>query len=246
MVMNTVTDFYLMAIPLPASSIPDPNPSWLPLTRPCLQVIWGSQLPTRKKVVLILMFSGAFLEMTFGILRCVSILTVGDTDPAQSGYWSVRESFVSMVVTNMPMVYPLFRSLVEKGRNMSSRNKTYPSGDESRGYRLDSISRQQRQKGGSHPHPLSMPNDTIWESNSKEKIVGNTDRPAGSQSTSNSGDEVSLGLPMHGPRATAVRGGSSGSSSRRPDSDPHHIVVTSEYTVAEAGPVAEPIGVARF
>lgn len=33
MVMNTVTDFYLMAIPLPASSMPDPDPLWLPLMR---------------------------------------------------------------------------------------------------------------------------------------------------------------------------------------------------------------------
>jgi hypothetical protein len=56
MVMNTVTDFYLMAIPIP--------------------IVWGSQLPWKKKVRLVIMFSGAFLEMTFGILRCVSILTV--------------------------------------------------------------------------------------------------------------------------------------------------------------------------
>ncbi|KAJ0149024.1 hypothetical protein CTA2_603, partial [Colletotrichum tanaceti] len=52
MAMNTVTDFYLMAIPLP--------------------MIWKSHLPWRKKATLIIMFSGGFLEMAFGILRCVS------------------------------------------------------------------------------------------------------------------------------------------------------------------------------
>ena len=56
MVMNTVTDFYLMAIPLP--------------------IVWQANLPWKKKAVLLLMFSGGFLEMAFGILRCVSILTV--------------------------------------------------------------------------------------------------------------------------------------------------------------------------
>jgi hypothetical protein len=56
MVMNTVTDFYLMAIPIP--------------------MVWKSNLPLRKKIVLLIMFSGGFLEMAFGILRCVSILTV--------------------------------------------------------------------------------------------------------------------------------------------------------------------------
>lgn len=33
-------------------------------------------MPWRKKIVIIVMFSGAFLEMAFGILRAVSILTV--------------------------------------------------------------------------------------------------------------------------------------------------------------------------
>ena len=56
MVMNTVTDFYLMAIPLP--------------------MVWKANLPMRKKVVLLVMFSGGFLEMAFGILRCTSILLV--------------------------------------------------------------------------------------------------------------------------------------------------------------------------
>ncbi|KAH7626048.1 FAD binding domain-containing protein [Sordaria sp. MPI-SDFR-AT-0083] len=93
MIMNTATDFYLMGIPLP--------------------MIWKSNLPWSNKLVLLVMFSGGFIEMAFGILRCVSILTVGNTDPAQSGYWSVRESFVSFVLTNLPMIYPLFKRLVD-------------------------------------------------------------------------------------------------------------------------------------
>ena len=64
MVMNTVTDFYLMAIPLP--------------------IVWQASLPWRKKVVLLIMFSGGFLEMAFGILRCVSILTVCLISTSQS------------------------------------------------------------------------------------------------------------------------------------------------------------------
>lgn len=56
MVMNTLTDFYLMAIPIP--------------------MVWKSHLPKAKKITLLIMFSGGLLEMAFGILRCVSILTV--------------------------------------------------------------------------------------------------------------------------------------------------------------------------
>jgi hypothetical protein len=56
MAMNTATDFFLMSIPLP--------------------MIWKARMPWRKKVVIMFMFSGALLEMVFGILRAVSILTV--------------------------------------------------------------------------------------------------------------------------------------------------------------------------
>lgn len=39
-------------------------------------MIWKSKLPLRKKFMIILMFSGAILEMVFGILRAVAILKV--------------------------------------------------------------------------------------------------------------------------------------------------------------------------
>ncbi|WQF89917.1 hypothetical protein CDEST_14931 [Colletotrichum destructivum] len=148
MAMNTATDFYLMAIPLP--------------------MVWKSHLPWRKKATLMIMFSGGFLEMAFGILRCVSILTVGDVDPAQSGYWSVRESFVSFVLTNMPMVYPLFKGVIEKSRNLRTNNNSALS--DSNGYRLGSYTVKQRPKSGSHP--LSIPNGTKWGSD--EHIVPGT------------------------------------------------------------------------
>ncbi|RYP47066.1 hypothetical protein DL769_011344 [Monosporascus sp. CRB-8-3] len=192
MVMNTVTDFYLMAIPMP--------------------VIWGSHLPARKKFVLVIMFSGGFLEMAFGILRCVSILTIGDIDPAQSGYWGY----------------------LEKGRSRR-RSKTSRSKD-SRGYRLDSVSRP---KEGSRQHPLSIPNDTTW--GSKEQIV-----VAPEQSTASSGDVAPLKLHENQPGSFSERPEADPVSRRtlrkgllrqsRSEQDADRIVVTKEYTVTDAGP----------
>lgn len=161
MVMNTVTDFYLLAIPLP--------------------MVWKSNLTRRKKFFLLLMFSGGFIEMAFGILRCVCILTLGDTDAAQSGYWSVRESFVSFVLTNMPMVYPLVKRFMEKSiislsGGTSGIRKDGVSGHN--GYALDST--PSSQKGGprnrvvvsnTSKHPLS--DDTLW--GSEENIVRSDD-----------------------------------------------------------------------
>ncbi|RYP59876.1 hypothetical protein DL770_010127 [Monosporascus sp. CRB-9-2] len=202
MVMNTVTDFYLMAIPMP--------------------VIWGSHLPTRKKFVLVIMFSGGFLEMAFGILRCISILTMGDIDPAQSGYWSIRES-----------------GTLEKGRNRS-RSKTSRSKD-SRRYRLDGVPRPKEE---SWQHPLSIPNETTW--GSKEQIV-----VAPEQFTASGGDEAPLRLQENQlvpsseqpesdpvPRITLRKGLPRQS---RSEQYADRIVVTKEYTVTDAGPAAEHI-----
>ncbi|KAK0645455.1 hypothetical protein B0T16DRAFT_314222, partial [Cercophora newfieldiana] len=150
MIMNTITDFYLMAIPLP--------------------MVWKSNLPFRKKLVLLIMFSGGLLEMTFGILRATSILTLGDIDPAQSGYWSVRESFVSVVLTNMPMVYPLVKNFFEKGLSSIGGSKNRTNAADSHGYRLSSNPGKDRKTHNSK-HPLSIPNETRW--GSEENIVDN-------------------------------------------------------------------------
>ncbi|KAI3554275.1 hypothetical protein CABS01_00960 [Colletotrichum abscissum] len=237
MAMNTVTDFYLMAIPLP--------------------MVWKSHLPWRKKVTLMIMFSGGFLEMTFGILRCVSILTVnepgprwfresltkllsqvGDTDPAQSGYWSVRESFVSVVLTNMPMVYPLFKSVIDKSRNAST-NKSGAMGD-SQGYRLGSYPGKQ----GPRSHPLSIPNETTWGSDEhivsssvekntaggEEASIGSTDKPQSPYLPQGSNIAEVAAEPVNSNRQSMR------ARRHQPDVDPNKIVVTTEYTISRATP----------
>ncbi|OBS24494.1 hypothetical protein FPOA_05035 [Fusarium poae] len=159
MAMNTATDFFLMSIPLP--------------------MIWKARMPWRKKVVIMFMFSGALLEMIFGILRAVSILTKGNTDPAQSGYWSVRESFVSFVVTNLPMVYPLLKRVVEKTVSASKSGTRTPGLGDSQGYRLGDY--KNKVSSRSRPDETDL-GDTVW--GSKDHIV-----PADGQT---SGDEASI------------------------------------------------------
>ncbi|OTA97872.1 hypothetical protein M434DRAFT_64830 [Hypoxylon sp. CO27-5] len=202
MIMNTLTDFYLMAIPLP--------------------VVWNSHLPWRKKLVLLVMFSGGFLEMAFGIVRCVSILTLGDIDPAQSGYWSVRESFVSFVLTNMPMIYPMFRRFIEKSRSLS-RSKATSQGD-SRGYKLESLSG--RIEAGGKRQQTSVPGHVMWDS--KDNIV---DREHG---TPSDGEDTSLDLPHHSTGGVSFEeenGIPPGLA--RSTGGVNRILITKEYTVTE-------------
>lgn len=74
MAINTLTDLYLMAIPLPVSTCRTTIQQTQQLTYS--QMIYRSRLPTRKKVSLLILFSGGFLVIAFGVLRCVSLLTV--------------------------------------------------------------------------------------------------------------------------------------------------------------------------
>ncbi|KAI0117442.1 hypothetical protein F4814DRAFT_448443 [Daldinia grandis] len=204
MITNTLTDFYLMAIPLP--------------------VVWKSHLPWRKKLILLVMFSGGLLEMAFGILRCVSILTLGDIDPAQSGYWSVRESFVSVVLTNMPMVYPIFRRFIEKGLS-ASRSRATSQGD-TRGYKLSSVPGRAASTGRRHNLSFPEPNDIAWDS--EEHIINDRD-----QGGSMGHEEGPLNIPENkNVGITFDVSGIPGGSAMAAD-ESHRIMVTKEYTVTE-------------
>ncbi|KAK3352509.1 hypothetical protein B0T25DRAFT_186916 [Lasiosphaeria hispida] len=226
MVMNTITDFYLMAIPLP--------------------MVWKSSLPPRKKLVLLVMFSGGLLEMAFGILRCTSILTLGDIDPAQSGYWSVRESFVSVVLTNMPMVYPLVKRFFERSLSSINGSNGATQAESTHGYRLGSHPGRKINQTHNSKHPLSVPNETSW--GSEENIVDNVNADAKTTgTTTSSGDESPASLPLQGMKAAAVH--SERQIGTGPPSPTYHsggrdvergmghqgrgIVVTHEYTVTE-------------
>ncbi|KAK1989181.1 hypothetical protein LZ30DRAFT_776341 [Colletotrichum cereale] len=87
--LNSLTDLYLLSIPIP--------------------MLWGSQLPLRKKLGLIVLFSGGIFVTMAGILRCVLILTDPINGAQQAGSWAVRETFVAIATTNIPMIFPLVR-----------------------------------------------------------------------------------------------------------------------------------------
>ncbi|OLN82716.1 hypothetical protein CCHL11_08758 [Colletotrichum chlorophyti] len=88
-VLNVLTDLYLLSIPIP--------------------MLWTSKLPTRKKLGLIVLFSGGIFVTMAGILRCVLIISNPVTGAQQAGSWAVRETFVAIVTTNIPMIFPLVR-----------------------------------------------------------------------------------------------------------------------------------------
>ncbi|KAF9877958.1 hypothetical protein CkaCkLH20_04534 [Colletotrichum karsti] len=88
-VLNVLTDLYLLSIPIP--------------------MLWTSKLPMRKKLGLIVLFSGGIFVTMAGILRCVLIIKDPVGGAQQAGSWAVRETFVAVVTTNVPMIFPLLR-----------------------------------------------------------------------------------------------------------------------------------------
>ncbi|KAF7893551.1 uncharacterized protein EAF02_001089 [Botrytis sinoallii] len=107
MSVNTVTNIYIMAIPLPT-------------------ILGTKGMLPYQKLFLLVLYSGGFLVTVFGILRCVSILTISsgsDTlgTATSSGQWSLRESFLAVLVTNLPIVAPIIKRYSQQVRDQSTK-----------------------------------------------------------------------------------------------------------------------------
>lgn len=97
--------------------------------------------------------------MMAGILRCVLILTAGAKSAEQAGSWAVRETFVAVVVSNMPIIFSflrgIFKSLSEYTISISKRSTACSS----RHMRLGDISGSRDRpvrSGRSHdPYPIT-------------------------------------------------------------------------------------------
>ncbi|KAL2007602.1 hypothetical protein VTN00DRAFT_9040 [Thermoascus crustaceus] len=152
-VLNVMTDSYLMAIPAP--------------------MFWKARIRLRRKIALTILFSGGIFVMTAGILRCVLILRAGPNGAQQAGSWACRESFVAVAINNIPMIYPLARRLLRQTGlypfNPSYGSQEYPLSAEEL--------RDMRKRSQKYPHPLSLPTETKWES--EEQVIL---RPSGEES----------------------------------------------------------------
>ncbi|KAL6364931.1 hypothetical protein LRP88_00904 [Fusarium phalaenopsidis] len=86
---NVATDLYLIMIPMP--------------------MLWKAAMPWFQKVWLIALFScGLFVTMA-AILRVVLLVSDPVNGAQLAGSWAVRETFVAVLVTNLPMLFPQFK-----------------------------------------------------------------------------------------------------------------------------------------
>ncbi|KKY14193.1 putative short-chain dehydrogenase reductase sdr [Diplodia seriata] len=97
--LNITTDLWLISIPVP--------------------MLWRALIPLRHKIGLTALFSAGVFVMMAAAIRCALILDI--SDPAEgasrAGTWAVRESFVAVVIGNLPLIYPaLLHRGVRRGR----------------------------------------------------------------------------------------------------------------------------------
>ncbi|KAF5000723.1 hypothetical protein FGRMN_1564 [Fusarium graminum] len=89
---NLVTDLYLIMIPMP--------------------MLWKAAMPWPQKVGLITLFScGLFVTMA-AILRVVHLVANPINGAQLAASWAVRETFVAIMTTNIPMLFPTFKRWV--------------------------------------------------------------------------------------------------------------------------------------
>ncbi|KAJ5555953.1 hypothetical protein N7513_003595 [Penicillium frequentans] len=93
-ILNIVTDVYLLSIPLP--------------------LLWKVNIAWQRKIPLMALFSGAAFVIAASIIRAVTISTAGMDGAASGSQWACRETFVSIVVSNLPIIQPLIRRAFKK------------------------------------------------------------------------------------------------------------------------------------
>ncbi|EHK98561.1 hypothetical protein M7I_5652 [Glarea lozoyensis 74030] len=163
-ILNVLTDMYLMSIPMP--------------------MLWRAKIPTPRKILLLGMFGGGVFIMAAGILRCILILRDPIGGAQQAGSWAVRETFVAVIIGNIPMIYPFFRRTTRKlldssffdSINLSRNTKSQAdqNGDFHGGSWQEGSNGKKRFGGGRTLYPLSTIGD-----GSEERIVGDKEMGLG-------------------------------------------------------------------
>ncbi|KAH8879215.1 hypothetical protein GQ53DRAFT_855200 [Thozetella sp. PMI_491] len=94
LIPDVLTDMYLLSIPLP--------------------LLWTANISPKKKIALIILFSGVVFVIMAAIIRGVTILTAGPEGAITGSQWACREEFVSIVVANLPIIQMPLRRLADK------------------------------------------------------------------------------------------------------------------------------------
>ncbi|KAI2616111.1 hypothetical protein GGS26DRAFT_578881 [Hypomontagnella submonticulosa] len=152
---NILTDCYLLSIPMP--------------------LLWMANISFRHKLTLMVLFSGAVFVMVAGIIRAAVILEAGPEGAVSGSQWACRETFVSIVVSNLPIVHPYLRKFATKfglGIAFTKTGASAPS-HQHRSKTLSTGFKSSRNKSG---YPPCTPQSTAWGSDENILVPHTDDR----------------------------------------------------------------------
>ncbi|KAJ5945957.1 hypothetical protein N7454_002796 [Penicillium verhagenii] len=124
----------------------------------------------------------------------------GANGAEQAGSWACRETFVAVVIGNIPMIYPLIRRFARR----AGLYLTTKTGGGSQSYQL---SEGEADTGGGGDgyvkrkkfrHPLSLPGDTQWNTVSDEQMILPNRRQQPATCTAGEGDWDTTSHESHG------------------------------------------------
>lgn len=143
-------------------------------------MVFRARISSMEKLGLAAMFCGGLITAIFGGLRCGFILKGGSIDTAVTAKWSHRETFVAIIISNLPILVPMLRRTIRRARNAASGDRSRSGNSSKRSdphvqtFGLSSLS--SKGKGcckKKFKHPLSLPGETFYqECGSEEQIIG--------------------------------------------------------------------------
>ncbi|EKG15676.1 Protein of unknown function DUF3129 [Macrophomina phaseolina MS6] len=156
-VLNITTDIYLMSIPVP--------------------MLWKANLVTWRKFSLLIVFCGGVFVMLCGVMRCYIVLNNPTTGALKAGTWACRETFLAVLTTNAPVIYPVFRRNIARITSsiFSHHSSSYDFASLPFPFNKSTLSRPNRCKGRRSVNAL--PTMTTVTTGSMTEM-GDVERPA--------------------------------------------------------------------
>jgi hypothetical protein len=153
--LNVVSDVYLLSIPLP--------------------LLWTTRLKNWKRFALVFLFSGGIFVMVCATIRSVLVLTDPINGAQTAGSWAVRETFVALVTTNLPHIFPLlktwFEPVVAKLSGHFSSNKKSEASRSRQGFRTFGGGGSTGPSWRGRGPPTANPITDFTRTESEERIV---------------------------------------------------------------------------
>ncbi|KAM4067161.1 hypothetical protein HRG_001157 [Hirsutella rhossiliensis] len=162
---NLTTDLYIMTIPIP--------------------MIWRARISMMKKFGLGTMFCGGLITIAFGAARCSLILQDDSKSGESAARWSDRETFVAIILTNVPVLFPLIRQYFRHTKNVSYRGYNGTNGDSIRS----------RSKGGVVLELPTLSGESAATARNKPKSQKSL--PTFTRYGHNESEEAIIGIPAH-------------------------------------------------